>query len=78
MFGSVAKGASFPSDLDVAIVYRVGDYFAARRLRRWMRENSDDIQTTVGLSLNILVLSQAEFVEAEGKIGPTVILPIGQ
>lgn len=41
-----------------------------------MRENSGDIQATVGLSLNILVLSQAELVEAEDKIGPTVVLPI--
>nr|WP_319949069.1 hypothetical protein [uncultured Shimia sp.] len=76
VFGSIAKGASFPSDFDVAIVYRVGDYPAARSLRKWMRENSDDIQAKVGLSLNILVLSHAELVEAEDKIGPTVVLPL--
>jgi hypothetical protein len=75
VFGSVAKGASSPSDFDVAIVYRTSDYSAARSLRRWLRKNSDDIQATVGLSLNILVLSQAELVEAEDKIGPTVVLP---
>lgn len=76
VFGSIAKGASFPSDFDVAIVYRESNYSAARRLRRWMRENSDGIQGAIGLSPNLLVLSQVEFFEAKDKIGPTVALPI--
>lgn len=76
VFGSIAKGASFPSDFDVVIVYRASEYSAARKLRRWVRENSDSIQGTIGLCPNLLVLSEAEFFEAEDKIGPTVALPI--
>lgn len=75
VFGSIAKGASTPTDFDVAIVYRVREYSAATRLRRWVRENSDRIQDAIGMCLNLLVLSEAEFLEAEDTIGPTVLLP---
>lgn len=76
VFGSIAKGASTPADFDVAIVYRVSEYSTARKLRRWVRENSDGIQDAIGLRPNLLVLSEAELLEAEDKVGPTVVLPV--
>lgn len=76
VFGSIVKGTSFPSDFDVAIVYRVSEYSAARRLRRWVRENSDGIQGAIGLRPNLLVLSETEYFEARDKIGLTVMLPV--
>lgn len=75
IFGSIAKGTSFPSDFDVAIVYQESEYSAAKILRRWVRENSDGIKAAIGLCSNVLVLSEAEFFEAREKIGPTVVLP---
>lgn len=76
VFGSIAKGASIPTDFDILIIYRVSEYSTARRLRRWVRENSDGIQDAIGLCPNLLVLSETEFLEAEDKIGPTVALPV--
>ena len=75
VFGSIAKGTSSPSDFDVAIVYRVSEYSAARSLRKWMRENSNSVEGAIGLRLNVLFFSHAEFYEARKKIGPTVVLP---
>lgn len=76
VFGSIARGSSSPTDFDVVIVYGVREYSAARRLRAWMRQNSDRIRAALGLQLNLLVLSEGEFFEAKNKIGPTVLIPI--
>ena len=76
VFGSIARGAAHPSDFDLAIVYSEREYFAARSLRKWVRRNSDGIQSVVGVRVNILVLSKAEFDEIVGKLGPTVALPL--
>ncbi|KII18037.1 nucleotidyltransferase domain-containing protein [Phaeobacter sp. S60] len=76
VFGSIARGASLPSDFDVAIVYKASDYSAAKILRTWVRENSDGIKGAIGLDANLLVLSEAEFLESRGQIGPTLSLAV--
>ena len=74
VFGSVARGALNPSDLDLVVLYRESEYVAAQRFRRRLRCDATNIESAIGLRVNLLVLSTGEFDECAENIGPTVAL----